>query len=97
MEQCAFSELDGSLTQNGKLRSLLKILSLSRLLPDSPRFGVQAQDFSTLNVGVGGVGIVSVYRTNGKSIRVPHALGVRAGKKDFFYQAGEKMDQTLSP
>jgi hypothetical protein len=64
-----------------------------RLLPDSPRFGVQARFFN-LGMSAGGVGIVSVYRTNGKSVRVLHARAFEPEER-FFYQ--RKMDQTLSP
>ena len=40
-----------------------------RLLPDSPRFSVQARFFN-LGVSARGLGIFSVYRTNGKVARV---------------------------
>ncbi len=63
-----------------------------RLMPDSPRFGVQARFFN-LGMSAGGIGIVSVYRTNGKSIRVLHARTFQPEER-FFYQ--KKMDQTLS-
>ena len=43
-----------------------------RLLPDSPRFSVQARYFN-LGMSAGGVGIFSVYRTNGKVFRILHA------------------------
>ncbi len=63
-----------------------------RLMPDTPRFGVQARFFN-LGMSAGGVGIYSVYRTNGKQVRV---LLTRpfAPEERFFYQ--RKMDQTLS-
>ena len=63
-----------------------------RLLPDSPRFGVQARFFN-LGMSAGGLGIVSVYRTNGKSVRVLHARAFDPEER-FFYQ--RKMDQTLA-
>ena len=63
-----------------------------KLLPDSARFGVQARFFN-LGMSAGGIGIVSVYRTNGKSIRVLHAR-VFEPEERFFYQ--RKMDQTLA-
>ena len=37
-----------------------------RLMPDTPRFGVQARFFN-LGMSAGGVGIFSVYRTNGRA------------------------------
>jgi len=63
-----------------------------RLLPDSPRFGVQARFFN-LGMSTGGIGIVSVYRTNGRMIRVLHAR-VFESEERFFYQ--RKMDKTLN-
>jgi len=63
-----------------------------RLLPDSPRFSVQARFFN-LGMSVGGVGIFSVYRTNGKQIRVIHSRPF-APEERFFYQ--RKLDQVLS-
>jgi uncharacterized DUF497 family protein len=63
-----------------------------RLLPDSPRFSVQARFFN-LGMAVGGVGVFSVYRTNGKLVRVIYARPFEPEER-FFYQ--RKMDQTLS-
>jgi len=63
-----------------------------RLMPDTPRFGVQARFFN-LGMSAGGVGIYSVYRTNGKQLRVLLARPF-APEERFFYQ--RKMDQTLS-
>ena len=63
-----------------------------RLMPDSPRFGVQARFFN-LGMSAGGVGICSVYRTNGKQLRVLHARPFEAEER-FFYQ--KKMNQTLA-
>ena len=63
-----------------------------RLLPDSPRFSVQARFFN-LGMSAGGTGVFSVYRTNGKQIRVLHARGLEPEER-FFYQ--RKMDQTLA-
>lgn len=62
-----------------------------RLLPDSPRFAVQSRYFN-LGVAVNGTGVLSVYRTNGKSIRVVFARPFESEEK-FFYQ--RKMEQTL--
>jgi len=63
-----------------------------RLLPDSARFSVQARFFN-LGMSAGGVGIFSVYRTNGKQVRVIHARPFEPEER-FFYQ--KKMEQTLS-
>jgi uncharacterized protein len=63
-----------------------------RLLPDSSRFSVQARFFN-LGMSAGGVGVFSVYRTNGKLIRVLLARAFEPEER-FFYQ--RKMDQTLN-
>jgi len=63
-----------------------------RLLPDSPRFSVQGRFFN-LGMSVSGAGIFSVYRTNGKQVRVIHARTFEPEER-FFYQ--RKMDQTLA-
>ncbi|HEY5909709.1 MAG TPA: hypothetical protein VJA21_03795 [Verrucomicrobiae bacterium] len=63
-----------------------------RLLPDSPRFSVQARFFN-LGMSVSGTGIFSVYRTNGKQVRVIFARPFEPEER-FFYQ--KKMDQTLA-
>jgi len=62
-----------------------------RLLPDSPRFAAQARFFN-LGTAVNGTGILTIYRTNGKSVRVVHARPFESEEK-FFYQ--RKMNQTL--
>ena len=62
-----------------------------RLLPDSPRFAAQARYFN-LGVSANGSGIMTVYRTNGKSVRVVYARTFESEEK-FFYQ--RKMNQTL--
>lgn len=55
-----------------------------RLLPDSPRFSVQARYFNLGKTG-SGQGLFSVYRTNGKLIRV---IGSRVftETEEFLYQ-----------
>jgi uncharacterized protein len=63
-----------------------------RLLPDSPRFGVQARFFN-LGTAAAGQGIFSVYRTNGKVFRIIYARTFEPEEK-FFYQ--RKMTQALS-
>lgn len=63
-----------------------------RLLPDSPRFAVQARFFN-LGMSLSGVGVFSVYRTNGKSVRVILARPLDAEER-MFYQ--RKLTQTLN-
>lgn len=63
-----------------------------RLLPDSPRFTAQARFFN-LGRSASGIGIFSVYRTNGKQIRIIFARVFEA-EEQFFYQ--RKLNQTLA-
>ena len=63
-----------------------------RLLPDSARVSVQARFFN-LGKAASGVGVFSVFRTNGKLIRVVFAR-VFVPEEQFFYQ--RKMTQTLN-
>jgi len=63
-----------------------------RLMPDSTRFGVQARFFN-LGMSAGGIGVFSVYRTNGRLVRVLLARPFDPEER-FFYQ--RKMGQTLS-
>ena len=63
-----------------------------RVLPDSPRFSVQARFFN-LGMSAGGTGVFSVYRTNGKQVRVIYARPLQPEER-FFYQ--RKLDQTLA-
>ena len=63
-----------------------------RLMPDTPRVGVQARFFN-LGMSANGIGIYSVYRTNGKQVRVLLARPFEPEER-FFYQ--RKMDQTLA-
>jgi uncharacterized DUF497 family protein len=83
--------VESSLTQREIEESFEDSFAI-RLLPDSPRFSVQARFFN-LGMSVGGVGIFSVYRTNGKMIRVIYARPFEPEER-FFYQ--RKMDQTLA-
>jgi hypothetical protein len=83
--------LDGSLTQREIEESFEDPFAV-RLLPDSPRFSVQARFFN-LGMAVGGVGVFSVYRTNGKQVRVLYARPFEPEER-FFYQ--RKMNQTLA-
>jgi uncharacterized DUF497 family protein len=63
-----------------------------RLLPDSTRYAAQARYFN-LGKSAGGAGIFSVYRTNGKQIRVIYVRPFEA-EEGFFYQ--KKLNQALS-
>ena len=63
-----------------------------RLMPDSPRFSVQARFFN-LGVSAAGTGIFSVYRTNGKQVRIIFARSFQPEER-FFYQ--RKLDQALA-
>ncbi len=63
-----------------------------RLMPDSPRFAVQARYFN-LGMSAGGIGIWSVYRTNGRQVRVLLARPFEPEER-FFYQ--RQMNQMLS-
>ncbi len=84
-------ELDRSLTRQEIEESFEDPFAI-RLLPDTPRFSVQARFFN-LGMAVGGVGVFSVYRTNGKLVRILHARPMEPEER-FFYQ--RKMDQTLT-
>ena len=84
-------ELESSLTQREIEESFEDPFAI-KLLPDSARFTVQARYFN-LGMTASGEGVVSVYRTNGKQIRVIHARTFQPEER-FFYQ--KKVDQTLS-
>ncbi len=83
--------LSNSLTLKGIEESFEDPFAV-RLLPDSPRFGVQARFFN-LGVSSEGQGIFSVYRTNGKLFRIIFARTFEPDEK-FFYQ--RKVTQALS-
>jgi hypothetical protein len=85
------SNVDGSLTRQVIEESFEDPFAV-RLLPDSPRFTVQARFFN-LGLSAGGIGVFSVYRTNGKLFRVVHARLMESEER-FFYQ--RKLDQTLA-
>ena len=55
-----------------------------KLLPDSPRFATQARFFN-LGKSADGLGVFSVYRTNGKQFRVLYARAFEP-EETFFYQ-----------
>ena len=81
----------GSLTQREIEESFEDPFAV-KLLPDSSRFSLQARFFN-LGMSAGGVGIFSVYRTNGRQVRVLCARRFAAEER-FFYQ--RKLDQTLA-
>jgi len=62
-----------------------------KLLPDGSRFAAQARYFN-LGMTANGLGVFSVYRTNGKSIRVIFARPFES-EEHFFYK--RRMDQSL--
>jgi len=84
-------EMGSSLTQREVEESFEDPFAI-RLLPDSPRFAVQARFFN-LGVTAGGDGVFSVYRTNGKQIRIVFARPFQPEER-YFYQ--RKVDQTLA-
>jgi uncharacterized protein len=83
--------LDNSLTVQGIEESFEDPFAV-RLLPDSPRFSVQARFFN-MGMSAAGGGVFSVYRTNGKQLRVIHARPMEPEER-FFYQ--RKLEQTLA-
>jgi uncharacterized DUF497 family protein len=83
--------LEGSLTQQEIEESFEDSFAV-RLMPDSPRFAVQARFFN-LGMSAGGSGVFTVYRTNGKQVRVIHSRSMEPEER-FFYQ--RKLNQTLS-
>ena len=85
-------ELDGSLSHREVEESFEDPFAI-KLLPDSPRFTVQARYFN-LGMTANGLGIFSVYRANGKLVRVVSARLFEPEEK-FFYQ--RKLDQMLAP
>jgi uncharacterized DUF497 family protein len=84
-------EWDSSLTPRDVEESFEDPFAI-RVLPDSSRFSTQARYFN-LGKSASGLGIFSVYKTNGKQIRVIRARPF-VPEEQFFYQ--RKLDQTLS-
>jgi hypothetical protein len=84
-------ELGGALTSKDIEESFEDPFAI-RLLPDSDRFSVQARYFN-LGMSASGSGVFSVYRTNGRQVRVLLARPLEPEER-FFYQ--RKMEQTLS-
>ena len=83
--------LDSSLTQREIEESFEDPFAV-KLMPDSSRFSVQARFFN-LGKSVNGTGVFSVYKTNGKQIRVIAARPFEP-EEVFFYQ--RKQNQMLS-
>ena len=83
--------LDSSLTLQEIEESFEDAFAI-RLLPDSPAVYGSDQVFQP-GQSSGGTGIFSVYRTNGKQIRVIHARPFQPEER-FFYQ--RKLDQALA-
>jgi uncharacterized DUF497 family protein len=63
-----------------------------RLMPDSPRFAVQARFFN-LGMAANGQGVFTVFRTNGKQARVMFARPFEPEDR-FFYQ--KKLSNALA-
>ena len=84
-------EMDSSLTPRDVEESFEDPFAI-KLLPDSPRFSVQARFFN-LGRSASGLGVFSVYRTNGKQVRVIHARPFDP-EEQFFYQ--RKLNRTLA-
>lgn len=82
---------DGSLTPKDVEESFEDPFAI-RVLPDSPRFSAQAR-YVNLGMSASGLGVYSVYRTNGKQIRVILARPLDP-EEQFLYQ--RKLNQTLS-
>lgn len=76
-------ELNGSLTTRDIEESFEDPFAV-RLMPDSPRFSVQARFFN-LGRSASGIGIWSLYRTNGKIFRVIFARPFTP-EEQFFHQ-----------
>lgn len=83
-------EVNSSLTQRDIEESFEDPFAV-RLLPDSSRFAVQSRYFN-LGRSANGRGVFSVYRTNGKQVRVICARQF-SPEEQFFYQ--KKMNQAL--
>jgi uncharacterized DUF497 family protein len=83
--------VEGSLTRQEIEESFEDPFAV-RLMPDTPRFSVQARYFN-LGMSAGGAGVFSVYRTNGRQVRVIFARPLEPEER-FFYQ--RKLDQTLA-
>jgi uncharacterized DUF497 family protein len=83
--------LDASVTLPGIEESFEDPFAV-RLLPDSPRFSAQNRFFN-LGLDGGGEGIISVYKTNGKQLRVVFARRFEPEEKHFYQR---KMNLALA-
>jgi uncharacterized DUF497 family protein len=83
-------ELNSSLTPRDVEESFEDPFAV-KLLPDSSRFAVQSRYFN-LGRSASGAGIFSVYRTNGRQIRVICARPFTP-EEQYFYQ--KKLNQAL--
>jgi hypothetical protein len=63
-----------------------------RLLPDTGRFAVQSRYFN-LGMSVSGGGVFSVYRTNGRQVRVILARPFEPEERYFYHR---RMETTLA-
>ena len=84
-------EMGGSLTPKDIEESFEDPFAI-KLLPDSERFSAQSRYFN-LGMSATGFGVFSVYRTNGRQVRVILARPLEPEER-YFYQ--RKMEQTLS-
>jgi hypothetical protein len=84
-------ETHGSLTLRDVEESFEDPFAI-KLLPDSERFSVQARYYN-LGMSASGFGVFSIYRTNGRQLRVILAR-VFEPEERFFYQ--RKMEQALA-
>ncbi len=84
------SQLSGGLTTQDVEESFEDPFAI-KLLPDSPRFNAQARFFH-LGRTVRGKGVFSIYRTNGRMIRVILARPFEP-EEAFFYE--RKVSQSL--
>ncbi|HAV61219.1 MAG TPA: hypothetical protein DCY13_02500 [Verrucomicrobiales bacterium] len=83
--------LDPSVTLQGIEESFEDPFAV-RLLPDSPRFSAQNRFFN-LGLDAGGAGVFSVYKTNGKQLKVIFARRFEP-EEQVFYQ--RKLNQAVT-
>lgn len=83
-------EWNGSLTPKDVEESFEDPFAV-KLLPDSGRFAVQSRYFN-MGRSASGIGVFSLYRTNGKQVRIICARPFTP-EEQFFYQ--RKLNQAL--
>ena len=86
-------DLDSSLTQREIEESFEDPFAV-RLLPDIAAVFASRPRFFNLGMSAGGIGIFSVYRTNGKAGPDHSCARPMEPEERFFYQ--RKLDQTLA-